>query len=88
MSVFVALERKTERNQTQCYTGHKSNVLVYKVDSSMKVDPPDTVRIIAVEKQSTAEVEVQVWKTVEGTVSASGNNIKGIVLHFCWMREH
>ncbi|KAF3840866.1 hypothetical protein F7725_006728 [Dissostichus mawsoni] len=60
-------ERKTERNQTQCYTGHKSNVLVYKVDSSMKVDPPDTVRIIAVEKQSTAEVEVQVWKTVEET---------------------
>lgn len=61
-------ERRTERNQTQCYTGHKSNVLVYKVDSSMKVDPPDTVRIIAVEKQSTAEVEVQVWKTVEGVL--------------------
>lgn len=34
----------------------------------MKVDPPDTVRIIAVEKQSTAEVEVQVWKTVEGVL--------------------
>lgn len=33
------------------------------------MDPSDTVRIIAVEKQRTAEVEVQAWKTVEGNVT-------------------
>lgn len=61
-------ESKAESNQTQCYLGYKNNLLVYKVDSSLKVDPPNTVRIIAVERQSTAEVEVQVWKTVEGVL--------------------
>lgn len=64
---FSSVESKAESNQTQCYLGYKSNILVYKVDSSLKVDPPHTVRIIAVERQSNAEVEVQVWKTVEGT---------------------
>lgn len=64
---FLSLESKTESNQTQCYLGYKNNLLVYKVESSLRVDPPHTVRIIAVARQSTAEVEVQVWKTVEGT---------------------
>ncbi|KAK2881785.1 hypothetical protein Q8A73_022295 [Channa argus] len=61
-------ESKAESNQTQCFFGYKNNLLVYKVDSSFKVDPPHAVRIIAVERQSTAEVEVQVWKTVEGVL--------------------
>ncbi|XP_053703370.1 chordin-like protein 2 [Synchiropus splendidus] len=61
-------ENKTEGNQTQCYTGYKNNLLVYKVEPALKVDSPNTVRIIVVEKQSTAEVEVQVWKTVEGVL--------------------
>ena len=69
---FLSLESKAESNQTQCYLGYKNNLLVYKVDSSLKVDPPIAVRIIAVERQSTAEVEVQVWKTVEGTVTTAG----------------
>lgn len=64
---FFPLERKAESNQTHCHHGYKNNLLVYKVESSVRVDEPDTVRIIAVERQSTAEVEVQVWKTVEGT---------------------
>ncbi|XP_068187247.1 chordin-like protein 2 isoform X2 [Antennarius striatus] len=58
-------ESKAENNQTHCYLGYKSSLLVYKVDSSLKVDTDDKVRIIAVERQSTAEVEVQVWKVVE-----------------------
>ncbi|KAG7236713.1 hypothetical protein INR49_000607 [Caranx melampygus] len=60
-------ESKAESNQTQCYLGYKNSLLVYKVESSLRVDPPNTMRIIAVERQSTAEVEVQVWKTVEET---------------------
>lgn len=63
-----SLESKAESNQTQCYHGYKNNLLVYKVESTLKVDAPGTVKIIAVERQSTAEVEVQVWKVVEGTV--------------------
>lgn len=51
-------------NQTQCY--NKNNVLVYKVEMSLKVDSSDTVRVIAVERPNTAEVEVQMWKAVEG----------------------
>lgn len=67
-SCFSFVESKSESNQTQCYPGYKNNLLVYKVESSLKVDPPNTVRIIAVERQRTAEVEVQVWKAAEGTV--------------------
>lgn len=63
---FFSLESKAEANQTQCYPGYKNNLLVYKVESSLRVDAPHTVRIIAVERQRTAEVEVQVWKSVEG----------------------
>lgn len=59
-------ESKAEANQTQCYHGYKNNLLVYKVESSLRVDPPNTVKIIAVERQRTAEVEVQVWKSVAG----------------------
>lgn len=63
---FLSLESKAEANQTECYPGDKSNLLVYKVESSLRVDPPNTVKIIAVERQRTAEVEVQVWKSVAG----------------------
>ncbi|XP_068600951.1 chordin-like protein 2 [Brachionichthys hirsutus] len=58
-------ESKAENNQTRCYRGDKNSLLVYKVDSSLKADPANTVRIIAAERQSTAEVEVLVWKVVE-----------------------
>uniref|UniRef100_A0A3P8Q848 VWFC domain-containing protein n=1 Tax=Astatotilapia calliptera TaxID=8154 RepID=A0A3P8Q848_ASTCA len=61
-------ETKAESNQTQCYLGHKNNLLVYKVESALNVDSPNAVRIIAVERQSTAEVEVQVWNTIEGVL--------------------
>uniref|UniRef100_A0A3P8WYD3 Chordin-like 2 n=1 Tax=Cynoglossus semilaevis TaxID=244447 RepID=A0A3P8WYD3_CYNSE len=61
-------EPHSKSNHTQCQLGSKNNVTVYKVRSSLRVDPSDTVRIIAVEKQRTAEVEVQAWKTVEGVL--------------------
>lgn len=35
------------------------------MESPLKVDSPDTVKIIAVEKPSTSEVEVLMWRTVE-----------------------
>ncbi|KAG7517025.1 chordin 2 [Solea senegalensis] len=57
---------KTESNHTQCYLGYKNSLVVYKVESSLRVDSPGAMRIIAVERQKTAEVEVQVWKTIEG----------------------
>ncbi|XP_062342118.1 chordin-like protein 2 isoform X1 [Osmerus eperlanus] len=56
-------------NRTDCYHGHGSNtLLVYKVEPSSKVHPEDIVRIIAIERQGTAEVEVQVWKAVGGVL--------------------
>uniref|UniRef100_A0A087YND7 Chordin-like 2 n=1 Tax=Poecilia formosa TaxID=48698 RepID=A0A087YND7_POEFO len=63
-----AAERKAEMNQTQCYPGYKNNLLVYKVERVLKVDSPNTVRIIAAQRQSTAEIEVQAWNTAEGIV--------------------
>lgn len=66
---FFFPEPHSKSNHTQCQLGSKNNVTVYKVRSSLRVDPSDTVRIIAVEKQRTAEVEVQAWKTVEGNVT-------------------
>ncbi|CAG00588.1 unnamed protein product, partial [Tetraodon nigroviridis] len=36
-------ESKAEANQTQCYPGSKNNLLVYKVESSLRVDPPNTL---------------------------------------------
>ncbi|XP_027886861.1 chordin-like protein 2 isoform X1 [Xiphophorus couchianus] len=59
-------KRKAEMNQTECYLGYKNNLLVYKVEPALKVDSPNTVRIIAAERQSTAEIEVQAWNTAEG----------------------
>lgn len=62
--VIPSAEDKAVGNQTQCY--NKNNVLVYKVETSLKVDSPDMVRVIAVERPSAAEVEVHMWKAVEG----------------------
>lgn len=66
LMVFVVLpaEDSAAGNQTQCY--NKNNVLVYKVETTLKVDSSDTVRVIAVERPNAAEVEVQLWKAVEG----------------------
>ncbi|XP_054899926.1 chordin-like protein 2 isoform X1 [Poeciliopsis prolifica] len=61
-------ERKAEMNQTQCHLGHKNHLLVYKVEPALKVDSPNMVRIIAAERQSTAEIEVQAWNTAEGVL--------------------
>uniref|UniRef100_A0A1A8J776 Chordin-like 2 n=1 Tax=Nothobranchius kuhntae TaxID=321403 RepID=A0A1A8J776_NOTKU len=61
-------ESKADTNQTQCYSGYKNDLLVYKVESSLKADSSNTIRIIAVERQSTSEVEVQVWNIVEGVL--------------------
>ncbi|XP_024253696.2 chordin-like protein 2 isoform X1 [Oncorhynchus tshawytscha] len=63
----ICPEHNAESNRTDCYMnlGHdNNNLLVYKVKPSSKVHTEDTVRIIAIERQGTAEVEVQVWKTV------------------------
>lgn len=59
-------ESKTDINQTQCYSGYKNNLVVYKVESPLAANPPNLMRIIAVERQSTAEVEVQAWNTMDG----------------------
>ncbi|XP_077361241.1 chordin-like protein 2 [Festucalex cinctus] len=61
-------EHKAASNQTQCYSGYKNKLLVYKVESALKVDSPSTVRIMAIERANTAEVEVQVWKMVDGVL--------------------
>uniref|UniRef100_A0A8C5GQ79 Chordin-like protein 2 n=1 Tax=Gouania willdenowi TaxID=441366 RepID=A0A8C5GQ79_GOUWI len=61
-------ESKAESNQTQCYAGYKNNVVVYKVETSLNVDTPDSVKIIAAERPSTAELEVHVWSTAEGVL--------------------
>lgn len=59
---------KSKHNQTLCSVGHDSNLLVYKVELASKVHTEDTVKIITIERQSTAEVEVQMWKTVGGVL--------------------
>lgn len=60
-------ESKTENNRTECYLGQDNNsLLVYKVESSSAAHEEDTVRKIAIERQGATEVEVQVWKTVDG----------------------
>lgn len=54
-------------NRTECYLGQDNNsLLVYKVESSSTAHVEDTVRKIAIERQGAAEVEVQIWKTVDG----------------------
>lgn len=60
---------------------------MYKVESALNVDSPNAVRIIAVERQSTAEVEVQVWNTIEGTAPAPLSYIIGKVKIF-FKRAH
>lgn len=56
-------------NRTECYLGQGNNNLsVYKVGASSTVHSEDTVRVIAIERQGTTEVEVQVWKTVGGVI--------------------
>lgn len=65
----VLTEIKSESNRTECYLGQDSNsLLVYKVEPSSAAHTEDTVRTIAIERQGATEIEVQVWKTVEGNV--------------------
>lgn len=60
-------ESKTENNGTECYLGQDNNsLLVYKVESSAAAHGEDMVRKIAIKRQGATEVEVQVWKTVDG----------------------
>lgn len=61
--------------------GHKNDLVVYKVESSLKADTPESVKIIAVERQNTAEVEVQVWKTIEGTVISVPGTVREMCEH-------
>ncbi|KAB5548957.1 hypothetical protein PHYPO_G00061650 [Pangasianodon hypophthalmus] len=65
----ICPESKTENNRTECYLGQDNNsLLVYKVESSSSAHVEDTVRKIAIERQGATEVEVQVWKTVDGVL--------------------
>lgn len=74
LSVFfffklVFPELKAESNRTECYlTQDNNSLLVYKVETSSAAQSEDKVRMIAIERQGATEVEVQVWKTVEGDV--------------------
>lgn len=62
-------ELKAESNRTECYLAQDNNsLLVYKVEPSSAAQSEDKVRMIAIERQGATEVEVQVWKTVEGDV--------------------
>lgn len=63
----LSSEGAAEANHTtQCYPGNPDSLLVYKVESSFRVDPPSRLRVIAVERPGIAEVELQVWKWLEG----------------------
>lgn len=60
-------ESKSGNNKTVCSMGQDNNsLLVYKVESLSTGHEEDTVRKIAIERQGATEVEVQVWKTVDG----------------------
>lgn len=64
--VFLYLaETKSDTNRTECIPGQDCSVLVYKIKPGAYAK--DTVRKIAIEREGNAKVEVQVWKTVEGT---------------------
>lgn len=66
---LVFPELKAESNRTECYlTQDNNSLLVYKVETSSAAQSEDKVRMIAIERQGATEVEVQVWKTVEGDV--------------------
>ncbi|XP_064208508.1 chordin-like protein 2 isoform X1 [Anguilla rostrata] len=57
---------KEEANRTQCLLERDHNsLLVYKFEPGSEADSKGSVRIIAIERRGAAEVEVQVWKTVE-----------------------
>ncbi|TSL04231.1 Chordin-like protein 2 [Bagarius yarrelli] len=63
----ICAESKMENNKTECYPVQDNNsLLVYKVESAGRKE--DTVRTIAIKRQGTTEVEVQVWKTVDGVL--------------------
>ncbi|XP_060792036.1 chordin-like protein 2 isoform X2 [Neoarius graeffei] len=65
----ICPESKRANNRTECYLGQDNNsLLVYKVESSSTAHVEDTVRKIAIERQGATEVEVQVWKTVDGVL--------------------
>ncbi|XDV38699.1 hypothetical protein PO909_008049 [Leuciscus waleckii] len=65
----ICPELKAESNRTECYLAQDNNsLLVYKVEPSSAAQSEDKVRMIAIERQGATEVEVQVWKTVEGVL--------------------
>ncbi|XP_046724324.1 chordin-like protein 2 isoform X1 [Silurus meridionalis] len=65
----ICPESTTENNRIDCYLGQDNNsLLVYKVESSSAAHEEDTVRKIAIERQGATEIEVQVWKTVDGVL--------------------
>lgn len=80
---FSPAEDNAAGNNTQCF--HKNNVLVYKVETSLKVDSPDSVRVIAVARPSPADVEVQMWKAVEGASILARRRAKGASI-YVWLR--
>ncbi|XP_073680879.1 chordin-like protein 2 [Garra rufa] len=65
----ICPELKAENNRTECYLAQDNNsLLVYKVEPPSAAQTEDKVRMIAIERQGATEVEVQVWKTVEGVL--------------------
>ncbi|XP_016361714.1 chordin-like protein 2 [Sinocyclocheilus anshuiensis] len=65
----ICPELKAESNRTECYlTQDNNSLLVYKVEPPSAAQSEDKVRMIAIERQGATEVEVQVWKTVEGVL--------------------
>ncbi|KAJ8266576.1 hypothetical protein GJAV_G00132060 [Gymnothorax javanicus] len=59
---------KGETNRTLCFLeNNHSSLLVYKFEPASEADTKGSVRIIAIERQGMAEVEVQVWKIDEDT---------------------
>ncbi|XP_016115793.1 chordin-like protein 2 [Sinocyclocheilus grahami] len=65
----ICPELKAESNRTECYlTQDNNSLLVYKVEPPSAAQSEDKVRTIAIERQGATEVEVQVWKTVEGVL--------------------
>ncbi|XP_062867944.1 chordin-like protein 2 [Trichomycterus rosablanca] len=62
----ICPETKPGTNRTECLPGQDNSLLVYKVKPGAYAR--DTVRKIAIAREGTAKVEVQVWKTVEGVL--------------------
>ncbi|KAK6486039.1 chordin-like protein 2 isoform X1 [Huso huso] len=59
-------ETKEETNRTQCLQAYSNNLLVYKVASPSESDTDSTIRKIAIEREGAMDIEIYVWKTVEG----------------------